>query len=141
MLPVESQGRWLGAYILRGPAPAVPLSQDRRLAAIARRTWPAPPSTARPPTHTTVGSPLLPLGILSLVRAGAIALLGERPEAASFGASWQARLPRPRVGTTRMIYTIADDVLLIVVVTLGHGEKRLTASRSSGRISSCQTAL
>jgi hypothetical protein len=35
VLPVESQGRWLGAYILRGPAPAVPLSQDRRLAAIA----------------------------------------------------------------------------------------------------------
>ncbi len=35
LLPVESQGRWLGAYILRGPATAVPLSQDRRLAAIA----------------------------------------------------------------------------------------------------------
>jgi hypothetical protein len=35
VLPVESQGRWLGGYILRGPAPGVPLSQDRRLAAIA----------------------------------------------------------------------------------------------------------
>ena len=27
LLPVESQGRWLGAYILRGLATAVPLSQ------------------------------------------------------------------------------------------------------------------
>jgi K+-sensing histidine kinase KdpD len=35
VLPVESQGRWLGAYILRGPATPVPLSHDRRLAAIA----------------------------------------------------------------------------------------------------------
>jgi hypothetical protein len=35
LLPVESRGRWLGAYILRGPATAVPISQDRRLAAIA----------------------------------------------------------------------------------------------------------
>jgi K+-sensing histidine kinase KdpD len=35
VLPVESQGRWLGAYILRGPVPGVPLSQDRRLAAVA----------------------------------------------------------------------------------------------------------
>jgi Domain of unknown function (DUF4118) len=34
-LPVESQGRQLGAYILRGAAPGVPLSQERRLAAIA----------------------------------------------------------------------------------------------------------
>ena len=35
ILPVESQGRRLGAYILRGSIPAVPLSQDRRLAAVA----------------------------------------------------------------------------------------------------------
>jgi hypothetical protein len=35
ILPVESQGRRLGAYILRGCSPAVPLSQDRRLAAVA----------------------------------------------------------------------------------------------------------
>jgi hypothetical protein len=35
VLPVESQGRWLGAYILRGPALGVPLSQDRRLASVA----------------------------------------------------------------------------------------------------------
>ena len=35
LLPVESQGRWLGAYVLRGPTLAVPLSHDRRLAAIA----------------------------------------------------------------------------------------------------------
>jgi hypothetical protein len=35
IVPVESQGRILGAYILRGPAIGVPLSQDRRLAAVA----------------------------------------------------------------------------------------------------------
>ncbi len=35
ILPVESGGRRLGSYILRGPAIGVPLSQDRRLAAVA----------------------------------------------------------------------------------------------------------
>jgi K+-sensing histidine kinase KdpD len=35
MLPVESQGRRLGSYVLRGPALGVPLAQDRRLAAVA----------------------------------------------------------------------------------------------------------
>jgi len=35
ILPVESQGRRLGCYILRGPALGVPLAQDRRLAAVA----------------------------------------------------------------------------------------------------------
>jgi len=35
LLPVESQGRRFGCYILRGPALGVPLAQDRRLAAIA----------------------------------------------------------------------------------------------------------
>jgi hypothetical protein len=35
ILPVESRGRSLGGYILRGPALGVPLSQDRRLAAVA----------------------------------------------------------------------------------------------------------
>jgi Domain of unknown function (DUF4118) len=35
LLPVESQGRWLGAFVMRGPAVGIPLSQDRRLAAVA----------------------------------------------------------------------------------------------------------
>jgi hypothetical protein len=35
ILPVESRGRRLGSYILRGPALGVALSQDRRLAAVA----------------------------------------------------------------------------------------------------------
>ena len=35
ILPVESRGQRLGSYILRGPALGVPLSQDRRLAAVA----------------------------------------------------------------------------------------------------------
>jgi hypothetical protein len=35
ILPVESQGRRFGCYVLRGPALGVPLSQDRRLAAVA----------------------------------------------------------------------------------------------------------
>ena len=51
---------------------------------------------------------------------GAIALLAEDPRPP---ASTQLR-GRPgfrvRVGDNRIIYTIADDVLLVVVVTLGH---------------------
>ena len=35
ILPVQSRGRWLGGFILRGPALGVPLTQDRRLAAVA----------------------------------------------------------------------------------------------------------
>ncbi len=35
ILPVESRGRRLGSYVLRGPGLGVPLSQDRRLAAVA----------------------------------------------------------------------------------------------------------
>jgi hypothetical protein len=35
ILPLESQGRRFGCYILRGPALGVPLAQDRRLAAVA----------------------------------------------------------------------------------------------------------
>jgi hypothetical protein len=35
ILPVENRGQRLGSYILRGPALGVPLSQDRRLAAVA----------------------------------------------------------------------------------------------------------
>jgi hypothetical protein len=35
ILPVESQRRRFGSYILRGPALGVPLAQDRRLAAVA----------------------------------------------------------------------------------------------------------
>jgi thiamine transporter ThiT len=35
VLPVEHHGRQLGLYVLRGPKIGVPLSQDRRLAAVA----------------------------------------------------------------------------------------------------------
>ena len=51
---------------------------------------------------------------------GAIALLAQdpRPPAARV---LRGRLGyRVRVGDYRIIYTVADDVLLVVVVTLGH---------------------
>jgi mRNA interferase RelE/StbE len=51
---------------------------------------------------------------------GAIALLAQdpRPPAAR---SLQGRLGlRVRVGDYRILYTVADDVLLVVVITLGH---------------------
>jgi mRNA interferase RelE/StbE len=51
---------------------------------------------------------------------GAITLLAEdpRPPAARPLRGRPGR--RVRVGDYRVIYTVADDVLLIVVVTLGH---------------------
>ena len=50
----------------------------------------------------------------------AIALLAEdpRPPASRPLRGWPAW--RVRVGDYRVIYTIEDDVLLVVVVTLGH---------------------
>jgi mRNA interferase RelE/StbE len=51
---------------------------------------------------------------------GAIALLSHNPRPA---ASRQLRGRdgfRVRVGEYRIIYTVSDDVLLVVVVTLGH---------------------
>lgn len=51
---------------------------------------------------------------------GAIALLGEDPRAPG-AKSLQGRPGlRVRVGIYRIVYTIQDDVLLILVVSLGH---------------------
>jgi mRNA interferase RelE/StbE len=51
---------------------------------------------------------------------GAIALLAEDPRPpASRPLRGRAGF-RVRVGDYRIIYTVADDVLLVVVVTLGH---------------------
>ncbi|MEO6532048.1 MAG: type II toxin-antitoxin system RelE/ParE family toxin [Pseudolysinimonas sp.] len=51
---------------------------------------------------------------------GAIALLGQDPRPP--GARALQGLPglRVRVGDYRIVYLIQDDVLLVVVVTLGH---------------------
>jgi mRNA interferase RelE/StbE len=51
---------------------------------------------------------------------GAIALLAEDPRPpASRPLRGRAGF-RVRVGDYRIVYTVADDVLLVVVVTLGH---------------------
>lgn len=51
---------------------------------------------------------------------GAIALLGEDPRPPGAKALQGRPGLRVRVGDYRIIYTIDDGVLLIVVVTLGH---------------------
>lgn len=51
---------------------------------------------------------------------GAIALLGENPRPPGARALQGRDGLRVRVGNYRIVYTIRDDVLLIVVVTLGH---------------------
>ena len=51
---------------------------------------------------------------------GAIALLGENPRPPGARALQGRDGLRVRVGDYRIIYTIRDDVLLVVVVTLGH---------------------
>jgi mRNA interferase RelE/StbE len=51
---------------------------------------------------------------------GAIALLGEDPRPPGAKALLGRPGLRVRVGNYRIIYTIQDDVLLVVVVTLGH---------------------
>ena len=51
---------------------------------------------------------------------GAIALLGVDPRPPSAKALLGRPGYRVRVGDYRIIYTIEDDLLLIVVVTLGH---------------------
>ncbi len=51
---------------------------------------------------------------------GAIALRARDPRPPGARAlQWKLGL-RARVGDCRIIYTVADDVLLVVVVTLGH---------------------
>ena len=51
---------------------------------------------------------------------GAIALLGQDPRPPAAKALQGRPGLRVRVGNYRIIYTIHDDVLLVVVVTLGH---------------------
>jgi mRNA interferase RelE/StbE len=51
---------------------------------------------------------------------GAIALLGEDPRPPGAKALRGRDAFRVRVGDYRIIYTVADEVLLVVVVTLGH---------------------
>ena len=58
-----------------------------------------------------------------LIRArlqGAIALLAQNPRPPNARALRGRPGLRVRVGDYRIIYTVADDVLLVVVVTLGH---------------------
>lgn len=51
---------------------------------------------------------------------GAIALLAEDPRPPSAKKLKGRDAFRVRVGNYRVIYTVEDDVLLVVVVTLGH---------------------
>jgi mRNA interferase RelE/StbE len=51
---------------------------------------------------------------------GAIALLGNDPRPPGATALRGRAALRVRVGDYRIIYTIDDDVLVVVVVTLGH---------------------
>ena len=51
---------------------------------------------------------------------GAIALLAQDPRPPSARALRGRPGYRLRVGDYRIIYTVVDDVLLVVVVTLGH---------------------
>lgn len=51
---------------------------------------------------------------------GAIALLAQDPRPPSTRALQGHPGLRVRVGDYRIIYTVADDVLLVVVVTVGH---------------------
>lgn len=51
---------------------------------------------------------------------GAIALLGEDPRPPGARALQGRDALRVRVGDHRIVYSIHDDVLLVVIVTLGH---------------------
>lgn len=51
--------------------------------------------------------------------AGAVALLGEDPRPPGARARQGPDGLRVRVGEYRIIYTVLDDVLVVVVVTLG----------------------
>jgi mRNA interferase RelE/StbE len=51
---------------------------------------------------------------------GAIALLAQDPRPPAARALQGRPGFRVRIGDYRIIYTVADDVLLVVVVTLGH---------------------
>jgi len=58
-------------------------------------------------------------GIQQRIR-GVIALLAHDPRPPTARALQGRPGLRVRVGDYRVIYTVADDVLLVVVVTLGH---------------------
>ena len=51
---------------------------------------------------------------------GAIALLAQDPRPPGARALRGRPGYRVRVGSYRLVYTVTDDVLLVVVVTLGH---------------------
>jgi mRNA interferase RelE/StbE len=51
---------------------------------------------------------------------GAIALLGENPRPPGAKALYGRPGLRVRVGNYRIMYTLQDDVLIVVIVTLGH---------------------
>ncbi len=51
---------------------------------------------------------------------GAIALLGQEPRPPGAKALQGRPGLRIRVGSYRIVYVVEDDVLLVVVVTLGH---------------------
>ena len=51
---------------------------------------------------------------------GAIALLGEDPRPPRAKALQRRDGLRVRIGNYRIVYTVHDDVLVVVVVTLGH---------------------
>lgn len=51
---------------------------------------------------------------------GAIALLGQDPRPPGAKALHSRDALRVRVGNYRIIYTVQDNVLVVVVVTLGH---------------------
>jgi len=60
---------------------------------------------------------------------GAIALLGEDPRPPGAKTLQGRDGLRVRVGNYRIVYTVHDDVLLVVVVTLGH-RRDVYASRN-----------
>lgn len=51
---------------------------------------------------------------------GAIALLGEEPRPPGATALQARSGLRVRVGDYRIIYTVDDNILVVVVITLGH---------------------
>lgn len=51
---------------------------------------------------------------------GAIALLGQDPRPPGAKALQGRDGLRVRVGNYRIVYTVQDDILVVVVVTLGH---------------------
>jgi mRNA interferase RelE/StbE len=95
------------------------------------RRWPrrAPTSLGIRSRSISAGRELRPAAVRALKRLdppvrrriqGAIALLAEDPRPPAARALRGRPGLRVRVGDYRIVYTVADDVLLIVVVTVGH---------------------